>query len=164
MKDEKSKKTNGLKRVQEQMKEGITVKSLKFEFEAVYDDGSTLKQNYGVGEKNGEHHFGHIDLKKLKEFWLVNEKGERFAGLIPSELKIIIEKMTFNIEFPKSMKGEKPTVKMVYFRRVRHNFVPDNIVSTVRYALGYQSLIDGVNYQQFVFLNPDGTYSISQKK
>ena len=135
--------------------EGIRSESLDLEWKAVYENGEALKQEYGTkNEKN----FGHIDLDKVKEFWLgknvrINVKEQYF----------VINGLKFFVEFPRNKSGEKAKGKLVYFRRTRNDFTPNKgIITTVRYCLGLQANIDGVNHQQYVFINTDGTFTLSQ--
>lgn len=136
--------------------EGIRTENLDLEWKAVYENGEVLKQKYGTkNEKN----FGHIDLDKVKEFWLgasvcVNMKEQYF----------IVNGLKFYVEFPRNKSSEKVKGKLVYFRRIRNDFAPTGTVISIRYCLGLQANIDGVNYQQYLFINNDGSYTLSQKK
>lgn len=152
--------------------EGITVESLDFEWRAIYNDGTKLYQHYGVGNEKGEHHFGHIDQEKLVAFQLVAKDGKMFFGVDLLTQSIIILGLVFHVEFPRDHENNVCKGKLVYFRRVRHDFTANGTVTGVRYVLGLQAAVSqttkkGVvarNYQQYVFVNPDGTFTLSQSK
>lgn len=135
--------------------------TIELEWIATYNDGSELKQNY---EKENEHHFGHIDQERLTIFRLVNKEGKPIAAINIKDQKLAISGGRFFIEFPRDKDGNKVKGKLVYFRRVRNDFTPNGIIVSVRYCLGLQANIDGKNYQQYVFINNDGTFTLSQQK
>jgi len=134
---------------------------LDLDWLAVYENGDSLKQNYG---KKDEKNFGDIDLAKLNEFWLVDKEGNQDYGLLPNAQCIVVNGYRFNVDFPRNKKGKEVKPRIVYFRRIRNDFRPEGQVIVVRYVIGYQAKIDGINYQQYVFINPDSTFTLSQKK
>jgi len=135
-----------------------------FEWVAVYNDKTELKQNFGKGEPE-EHHFGHIDLNNLDLFQLEYIDGSRpFAVSVKGQYIEIFGKR-FYIEFPRDSAGQIVKGKLVYFRRVRNDFTPDRgIIITVKHRIGLQAKIDGINKQQFIFINSDGSFTLSQQK
>lgn len=141
--------------------EGIKPESLELEWLAEYNDGSTLHQRY---EQTGEKTFGDIDQSKLKQFWLVDSTGDKHFGIDIEKQSILIGDVPFIVEFPRNKAGEVMTGKLVYFRRIRNDFAPEGTVTTVRYAIGFQANIDGRNVQQYLFVNMDGTFTLSQQK
>ena len=136
------------------------IQTLDFEWKAVYKDGSELIQNYGKGVNGGEHNFSHINQKQVKEFFL----NSSFSVNI-EEQSISILDLKFYVEFPRNKNGEKVKGKLVYFRRIKKDFTPDKgVITDIRYCIGLQANIDGVNYQQYVFINNDKTFTLSQLK
>jgi len=137
---------------------------LDLEWVAIHDDGIAMKQNYNLGRDQGEKDFGDIRLDELKEFWLEDKQGNRRFGIILETQTIHINGLNFKVEFPRSKDGKIVSGKLVYFRRIRQDFIPDMATRfLVRYCIGLQANIDGTNYQQFVFIGPEG-YTLSQKK
>lgn len=141
--------------------EGIKPATLELEWIAEYRDGTTLKQKY---EQSEEKTFGDIDQSKLKQFWLADANGEKHFGIDIDYQSIMIGDVQFIVEFPRNKAGEPMTGKLVYFRRVRNDFAPEGVTTTVRYAIGFQANIDGRNVQQYLFINMDGTFTLSQQK
>jgi hypothetical protein len=142
--------------------EGIKPETLELEWLAEYTDDSALRQNY---QREDEHHFGHIDQDKLSVFWLIDSAtGEKLFGVDVHEQTILVGDVPFIVEFPRTKAGEPVKGKLVYFRRVRNDFAPEGITTTVRYAIGLQANIDGRNHQQYLFINMDGTFTLSQQK
>jgi len=136
---------------------------------AVYNDEAKLLQNYGKGIEGKESTFKDIDQTKLKKLFLVggqlNENLMRSLFIDVEEQLISIFGVKFYIEFPRDKEGNKVKGKLVYFRRVKKDFTPDKgIITIVRHCIGLQANIDGVNHQQYLFINEDGTFTLSQKK
>lgn len=137
---------------------------LELEWLVIYDDGTELKQNYDKGDAGDEHNFGHIDQDRLREFWLVDETGERHFGVNVRTQSIMIGDVQFYVEFPRDKEGHEIDGKLVYFRRIKNDFAPEGITTTVRYCIGLQANIDGRNRQQYLFVNMDGSFTLSQQK
>lgn len=144
--------------------------ALELEWLVEYKDGTTLLQNY---EKPDEHHFGHIVLEEVSRFWLVGPEGEKHFGVDLERQAIMVGDVPFLVEFPRDADGHVVKGKLVYFRRIRNDFTPDGTIVTVRYAIGLQARLTsrssgGVesvqNVQQYLFINNDGTFSLSQAK
>lgn len=147
--------------------EGIRPETLELEWLAIYTDGTSLAQNYGVGRENGERHFGDIDLEKLALFCLVENEVRHFSLDVKNQA-ILIGEVPFFVEFPRNVDNTKADSKIVYFRRVRNDFHPEGTVTTVRYAIGFQAVVQleryKKNFQQYLFINGDGSFSLSQEK
>ena len=145
--------------------DGTRPESLDLEWNVYYKDGTYLKQNYGKGEKNEEHNFSHIKLDEVNEFRLMNKDGDVFAIVDSDNQEIHINGTVFKVEFPRDKNGKEVKGKLVYFRRIRNDFTPDRgVVQTIKYCIGLQANIDGVNKQQYVFINSDGSFTLSQQK
>lgn len=149
--------------------DGLRAETLSLEWVAVYNDGSELWQHYG---KPDEKHFGHIDLDKLTHLLLVDEDGNKEFGIDVDKQAIMIGGYPFVVEFPRDCDGKVVKGKIVYFRRNRVDVGPEGQVITVRYALGFQAniMLQGKhgryekNFQQYLFINNDGTFTLSQQK
>lgn len=136
--------------------------ALTLEWLAEYGPDDCLKQDADLPT---ERHFGHIDQSRLEHFWLVDsETGEKHYGVDIKRQAIMIGDVPFLVEFPRTKAGEVVTGKLVYFRRVRNDFAPEGITTTVRYCIGFQANVDGRNHQQYLFINMDGTFTLSQQK
>lgn len=144
--------------------EGIRPKELELEWSVLYKDHTELNQNFGVGEENGEHHFGHIDQDNLLLFILGSKEDPRLFTVDIEDQTIEIAGLIFHIEFPHDQNGDIVKGKLVYFRRNRVDFIPEGPDISVKYCIGLQANIDGKNFQQYVFINPDGTFTLSQQK
>ena len=141
---------------------GIKPDKLELEWLAEYTDGYTMSQN---ADQEDEHNFGHIDQDKLENFWLVDSSSdEKMFGVNVKTQAIILGDIPFYIEFPRTKAGTEVTGKLVYFRRIRNDFTPEGVITSVRYAIGLQANIDGRNHQQYLFVNMDGTFTLSQQK
>jgi hypothetical protein len=136
-------------------------KEIEIEWLAVYSDNETLKQNYDI---NGGNHFGHIDKDRLKSFWLVNKSGERILGVDVVEQCFIVDDKKMYVDFPRNRNNESVKGKLVYFRRIKNVFEQTGTIVTFRHCLGLQANVDGSNYQQYIFINEDNTFTLSQKK
>lgn len=129
------------------------------EWKAIYDDGTTLLQEKG---KECEKNFSHINLDKLYSLVIYNPiSGMELLTVVPKDNVVFYLGIEINIEFPNGEdRGES---RVIYFRRnyVFQNYTKDR---EVRHCVGLQRTVDGINYQQLVFLNMDGTIAIAQKK
>jgi hypothetical protein len=123
-----------------------------------------LKQNYGLGEENGEHHFGNIELDKLKIFYLIKSDGKKQFGVNVKESYVFIGDTKFIIEFKRSSDNLVVNPKLIFFRRNKIDFNQNGRKEEIRYCIGLQANIDGINYQQYIFINPDRTFTLSQFK
>jgi hypothetical protein len=140
--------------------EGIQPDELNLEWVVLYENGEELRQNYKKGEENGEHHFGHIDQDRLAEFYLEDKEGNRPYSVNLKEGYINLKGQRIYIEFPKGEDvGEN---RLVYYFRVRNDFAPTEVRIMVTFLIGIQALIDGKNYQEILFIKPDGTLALRQ--
>jgi hypothetical protein len=144
--------------------QGIRPKTIDLEFLVVYKDGTTLEQRYNVGKEFGEKHFGDIELDKVKEFHLVDRNGNKHYTVNVERQSIFIKGLEFKVQFPRDKEGKEVKGKLVYYRRIRNDFNPEGIKTNVTYLIGFQALIDGVNKQQYIYVNPDGTFTLSQQR
>lgn len=148
--------------MEQQVLEGIRPETLELEWLAEYGPNDSIRQNY---QKPDEKTFGDIDHDRLEWFWLVDvATGQKHFGISVKKQAIYIGDVPFYVEFPRNKRGEVVTGKLVYFRRIRNDFAPEGTITTIRYAIGLQANIDGHNRQQYLFVNMDGSFSLSQEK
>jgi len=147
-----------------------TRSEITLEWTAKFRDGSELKQYND--NSNEEHHFGHIDQERLKEFVLTSkvdfkntisvnlETGLFYLnGNLFKELKIKDRKI--NIGYPfKDKKVIKK--KLIYFRQVRRDFDmgKGTMAATISYILGFEARIDRKKIKSVIQINPNGTIGI----
>lgn len=135
-----------------------TKEEVDFEFVVFYKDGTTLRQEYDTpNEKN----FGDIDQDRLEKFVLTD--GKREYSLDINTGKFNLNGMVIRFSFP-GHDEEELDRRLVYFRRVRQDFGPDARPISVRSCFGYQVTIDGKNHQRLIFIEEDGSVTISTKK
>lgn len=143
---------------------------LDFEWLARYEDGSVLKQY--DDEKDEEHHFGHIDQERLREFVLFSRRGPSktvsvnlrnglffLNGKVLEELEVNGHKIPLGHMFLGKKISKR---KLIYFRRVRRDFDMDagTMTATISYILGYDVVADGKKIKEILQVNPGGTITI----
>lgn len=149
---------------------------LDYEFIAHYQDGRLLKQEYNTpNEKN----FGDIEHDKLVVFGIYG-KGKHFeVNLNTGVLNLNGLPIRFDLGVKRDKDGtpvtdaDGNTVKLtpdkfdlIYFRRIQNVVDPNKGTVTIvtKYLLGWQTKIDGKNYQRFVILENDGSLTISENR
>lgn len=144
----------------------MPIPKVDHEWVAVYNDNTELPQNYGLGEANGEHHFGHIQEDKLASFWLQDKQGKRDFGVLMAEEALSIKGLKFYVQFPKNTDGSPAPKRLIYFRRVSNQVhMGEGFIDTsVRQCIGLQATVNGKNYQQLIFINADGSFTLAQVK
>lgn len=129
---------------------------VNWEWVAVYIDGSELKEDfYSITPKN----YGDIDHNKLKELWLVpSGSSEKAFGVNLIDGTFNIYGVTIHTDLPEGPR------RLINFKRVQQQFGPDAMPPWCKHGIGFQVTKDEVNYQQFLFIDPDGKITISNKK
>lgn len=131
---------------------------IDFEFVVLYKDGTTLSQQYGT---SNEKNFRDIDQEKLKKFSLTNGHSEYSLDIETGEFNL--NGMVIRFSFPGN-DHKNLDRRLIYFRRILNQFGPGAEGVKVRSCLGYQVNIGGENHQRLVFIESDGSITISTKK
>lgn len=122
----------------EETKEWEQVKEEKWQWEAVYHDGTILKQ---FGDDGLFHQTRELDQEKLFLFELVStEVKQRFTLLFKSS-----------------------SMKLLYFYRRAKEWNTNKDIGQM-YCLGYKKNIKGVNIESFVFITPENQILITDDK
>ena len=143
---------------------------LQLEWVALYSDNSELKQY--DDRANEEHHFGHIDQGKLREFVLVSKANSEQTVSVNFETGLfhvggepLRELEIGNIKVPigtplsgKSVENKK----LIYFRRVRRDFDMGRgtTSASIAYIIGYEAVVGGKKVKELLQVNPSGTITI----
>lgn len=137
---------------------------LAYQWVAIYNDNTELKQNYL--DPIDEHHFGHIHLDALREFYLEDSQGNRPYGIFLPEGKIIIGDLELKVKFPVDPDNPgDPDYRLIYFRRIRNDYTSGDLSGqTVKHVIGVQATVAGKNYQQLLFVSEDGKLELGQVK
>jgi len=153
----------------------------EYEWEAVYKDGTILRQ-YGV---DGEHHFGDIDQENLKEIRYISNfeyptdnKEKRIILTLDWEtgkfdlLNGLLKPADDRAKLSREVKGKK---KLILFRRIRYGqmlgttnaegnlvtpFPTDEIYFYKRYYLGYETK----DRKILICLYPNGEVRVEEYK
>jgi len=144
---------------------------LDFEWLARYNDSSVLRQF--DDEKNEEHHFGHIDQERLREFVLVSrqdplktlhvnlQNGLFFLnGKVLEKINVDGKEISLGHMF---LGAEVEKKKLIYFRRVRRDFDmgTGKVKATIAYITGYEvTLTNGESFKEVLQINPNGTITL----
>lgn len=144
--------------------------TLDYEFQCFYDKSSPvpdLVQEYGT---DNEKNFGHIDLEKVKIFKLIGDHKEFSVDLETGEMDLNGMSVSFDLgvkilEDGTPIKLIPKKYELVYFRRVRNDFNGGGCVGTkILYCIGWQTFIDGENFQRLAFIDNGGKILMSNKK
>jgi hypothetical protein len=141
--------------------EGLHPEKLDYEFVCYYKDGSLVRQEYNTPN---EKHFGHLDQDNIKVFELQNGNKKYSVNLENGEFNLDGLVCRFDLGFRNGKRLEPKEYRLIYYRRVNTEFNPDGIVQKVRYLLGWQTEIEGKNYQRFIIIEPDGSLTFSTKR
>lgn len=130
-------------------------------------------QEYGTPN---ERTFGHIDQEKLEVFELTNGKTSYKLNIKTGEFDLNGLKVRFkNRDIPDSKRSfyspdedwtqkPEPDFRLIYFRRIRVDFEPTGQVNRVRHVFGWQTTLEGQNYQRLVMIEFDGSLTIMNGK
>lgn len=146
------------------------VEKLDYEFECLYplgDKWEFISQKYGTDE---EKNFGDIDLERLVIFKIVGQG--RFYGVNLRDGSFNLNGLTLQFDLGVKIFEDGHTERLVaekfsliYFRRIKTDFLSlGEQVTSIRYCIGWQTNIDGKNYQRLVFIDAEGKIIISNKK
>jgi hypothetical protein len=144
---------------------------LTYEWTAKYNDDTELKQYDDLAGE--EHHFGHIDQDKIREFVLNSTKGQKLSvgvnlynGLfyinnkpvdeIEIEGKRIRLGLFFGKRIVKSSWGNK--AKLIYLRHVRRDFVlsENKMNVTITYEIGWEADVEGKHEKHTILIDDKG--------
>ena len=146
---------------------------LSYEWTAKNSDGTELKQYDDLAGE--EHHFGHIDQDKVREFVLESTKGESLSvavnlynGLfyinnkpvdqIEIEGKRISLGLFFGNKIVKSSWGNK--AKLIYLRHVRRDFAPGEMGFAMKvsmtYEIGWEAEVEGKHEKFTIIIDNNG--------
>jgi len=128
---------------------------LDYEFVCHYKDGSKLLQSFG---KLDEHNFGDIAQEKLEIFELKGKGKSYKVNVITGEfnlngLKVYFDDLPIDADY-----------KLIYFRRIREVFEHTGQETHIKFCLGLQCNDKGKNKQILIFIEEDGSLTISSKK
>lgn len=124
------------------------------------EDFKKLIDNHGLDKIN------YFTIKKDLNVFSVDLKTGAFhlngVPIINIELGLTTKDKNGNI-----IKFDENKLKrdLIYFRRVKHNFKPDGTVETEQKpCIGWKTKFDNKVYQKLLFLNSDGSFTLSDKK
>lgn len=126
--------------------------SEKIEWVATYRDGTVLRQelNHPDLKYNGD-----MDTKQVKTYFF--QQGDRIVcGVDVDAQRLIINGAIVHTNLPE---GE---YQLIAFKRVQVG-MNNEIERTEWFCFGLQGHVEGKNYKQLVFVNPDGTYTLGDE-
>ena len=150
-------------------------RELKYEWIAVYDDGTELRQY--DDEKQLAYHFGHIDQKKVVEFILESKTEPKFTvsvnlktGLFYINSKPVPKIQVGNSQIPLGLFfGNKKVVspwgdkaKLIFVRHVKRDFNMGTGTTSVSmtYEMGYEAKVDGKHEKHTIVIDERGHFGI----
>ena len=122
---------------------------------AVYSNGDELSQYKDDGSENL---FSDIDQTKLEAFYI--STPDEYWCVDLTDGTFMINEESFNFEG-----FDGVDFKLIYFRRVRQviGMCDDTHTTSVIHHLGWQTNIDGKNYQRVMAIAEDGSITFKIK-
>ena len=125
---------------------------LKYLFTAEYEDGSSFVQSQDDVSKLDEKRSQFYDViqseKKLVKFYLRSDDKVFSVDLLTGYFNINgIETI---VEGDKPVPINNPVYRLIFYRQHQHDFNAESKKETVHrvtYFIGWQTIVDGVNYQ-----------------
>lgn len=119
---------------------------LKYLFTCQYNDGTEFKQNINdISEKDSTRSaFFDIEHNKLIKFSITDNKNTFSVSLIDGYFEIN------HIPF-KLHEEEINNIRLIFFRRHKHTFNPEQHKHNITYHIGFQAnLLDGTNIKRVI--------------
>lgn len=134
-------------------------------WKAVFVNGTQLFEY----EDNGTQHLlREIDESKLEKFEIYNEEGKKFSVNVKTGEFDLNGLRMQSYSMPKVLKEDGTSdleYRIVWFKRIRKDFTPDNgVITTIQYVLGMQTTYEDKNYKQLVWIQEDGSILINGDK
>lgn len=142
--------------------------NLVYEFVCYYNDGHSTLQKFNTPE---ELQFKDIDQDKLILFELTDGQRSYTVNFQTGEFNLNGTIVNFDLgEVVTNSEGNTYKIfpekyRLIYFRRVRKDFTPDQgIITSIRFAFGWQTYLNGVNHQRIAIIEPNNTVTFINKK
>lgn len=139
---------------------------LKYEFVCLYKDGTQVHQKFNTQD---ELQFNDIDQENLEVFGLTDGNKHFSVNLKTGEFNINNTIINFDLCVIAEKDGNtykvNPTnYRLIYFRRIKKDFTPTGIITSIRFAFGWQTEVNGENHQRIALIEPNDTVTFINRK